>query len=329
MSAVGTYGSEFKVGGFAGYLCEILILRYNNFEETLKAASNWRNKTVIDLENYKTEKSFKDPLIAIDPTDKNRNVGAALKKEKMAEFVIASRNFLNSDEKDKIKFFYRINPENYYNKKYNENKYNKKKYNNKYNKELNLENSYKSVYEQFKDRKTKTITIKFNIPDIPVDSIHPQLKKTQESIEEKLEDNDFSVFKSDYWTDEKKIGLFIFELNVYKQSNYYIHEGPKVWDRKACDNFIKSHPENYYIIEDKLVLNKKRQFNSAKDFIKNILTKENINNIKVGKNMKCLLIDTYKLNTMKNLLKEELLNENLELMEFLDDFLNPGQLLKR
>ncbi len=329
MSAVGTYGSEFKVGGFAGYLCEILILRYNNFEETLKAASNWRNKTVIDLENYKTEKSFKDPLIAIDPTDKNRNVGAALKKEKMAEFVIASRNFLNSDEKDKIKFFYRINPENYYNKKYNENKYNKKKYNNKHNKELNLENSYKSVYEQFKDRKTKTITIKFNIPDIPVDSIHPQLKKTQESIEEKLEDNDFSVFKSDYWTDEKKIGLFIFELNVYKQSNYYIHEGPKVWDRKACDNFIKSHPENYYIIEDKLVLNKKRQFNSAKDFIKNILTKENINNIKVGKNMKCLLIDTYKLNTMKNLLKEELLNENLELMEFLDDFLNPGQLLKR
>ena len=36
MESVGTYGSEFKVGGFSGYLCEMLILQYGNFMETLK-----------------------------------------------------------------------------------------------------------------------------------------------------------------------------------------------------------------------------------------------------------------------------------------------------
>ena len=31
MEGIETYGSEFKVGGFAGYLCELLILEYGTF----------------------------------------------------------------------------------------------------------------------------------------------------------------------------------------------------------------------------------------------------------------------------------------------------------
>ena len=38
MAMTGTYGSEFKVGGFAGYLCELLIIHYGTFENTLKEA---------------------------------------------------------------------------------------------------------------------------------------------------------------------------------------------------------------------------------------------------------------------------------------------------
>lgn len=301
MKEVGTYGSEFKVGGFAGYLCEMLILRYNNFEETLKAASNWKNKTIIDLKGYGTAKLFKDPLIAIDPTDKNRNVGAALRKEKMADFVIASRNFLNTNDNKKSDYFRSI--------------------------AKNID--CKNIIKQFKDRKTKTITITFDIPDVSVDSLHPQLKKTEQSITEKLEDNDFSVFKSDYWSDEKNIAVFIFELNVYKQNNYYIHEGPKIWDKKACNDFLTVHEDDYYVLEDTIVLNKKREFRTAKKFIETVLTKENIHIIKVGKNLKDLIISSYKLTTIKKLLKESKLKENPEFLNFLDDFLNPGQLLKR
>lgn len=87
MAMTGTYGSEFKVGGFAGYLCELLILHYGTFEETLKAAINWKFGHKIDIEGYGTADKFKDPLIVIDPTDEKRNVGAALRLDRMAEFI--------------------------------------------------------------------------------------------------------------------------------------------------------------------------------------------------------------------------------------------------
>ena len=301
MQEVEVYGSEFKVGGFAGYLCEMLILKYNTFEETLKEGATWKNKTIIDLKKYGTGKLFNDSLIAIDPTDKNRNVGAALRTEKVAEFIMASRNFLLSEDEKKIEYF----------------------------KGIKRKSNCNNILKQFNDRKTKTIAISFNIPNVPADSLHPQLKKTQQSLQEKLEDNDFSVFRSDYWTDEEKIGIFLLELNVYKQNKYYIHEGPKIWDKIASDNFIAAHNENYYIIGDMLVLNKEREFKSAKKFIKSILCDENIHTIKVGKNLKELIINSYKLNSINRLLENKDLNNNEEFLNFLDDFLNPGQLLKR
>ncbi len=55
MESIHTYGAEFKVGGFSGYLCELLIINYGTFIEVLEAASEkWRPKTVIDIEKYGT-----------------------------------------------------------------------------------------------------------------------------------------------------------------------------------------------------------------------------------------------------------------------------------
>ena len=95
MKSVGTYGSHFKVGGFAGYLCELLIIYYSSFEKVLESASNeWRPGYNIDLMGYGTSSLFNEPLIVVDPVDKNRNVAAAVSLQKMSEFVAASRNFL-------------------------------------------------------------------------------------------------------------------------------------------------------------------------------------------------------------------------------------------
>ena len=106
MDMTGTYGSEFKVGGFAGYLCELLILKYGTFENTLKEASKWRYGHTVDLEGYGTAALFNDPLIVIDPTDMNRNVGAALRLDKMAEFIQSARNYLASNNKKE--YFYPV-----------------------------------------------------------------------------------------------------------------------------------------------------------------------------------------------------------------------------
>jgi tRNA nucleotidyltransferase (CCA-adding enzyme) len=96
------YGADAKTEGFSGYLCELLIIKYKTFLNLLKSATKWKLQEIIDIENfYKKEeyeavrRIFKDqPLIVIDPTDKNRNVAAALSVENFYKFKKVSEEFL-------------------------------------------------------------------------------------------------------------------------------------------------------------------------------------------------------------------------------------------
>ena len=329
MDAVGTYGSEFKTGGFAGYLCELLILNYGTFENTLRNAQNWKYNTGFDLENHGTLKDFKkDPLACIDPTDKNRNVGAALRIERFADFIVASRNFLEiaddeemdeSEKEEKIaEFFNQL----------------KKDHLDKPNKDI-----AQDIVDSFKDRETQTLVIKFNIPVMSADALHPQLLKTVKSISEKLDSEGFDVFKYDYWTDEEKFVLFTIELNIFKQGKYYVHKGPKVWPKKPCDNFKKKWGDALYPLDDFMVLTRERKFNTAKGFIGDIL-ENNIHIIKVGKSIKTVIknseimeIDEF-LNDLDihfnyDLEKKNRVDLASDYLNSLDDFLNPGQYIKR
>ena len=272
MDAVGTYGSEFKTGGFAGYLCELLILNYGTFDATIRAAQNWKRHTVIDLEDFGTAGNplFKDdPLVFIDPTDKNRNVGAALRMERYVDFIVASRNFLDIDENDSEKIIEFFKP------------LQKEHLSNKSNEEI-----AKDILESFKDRQTQTLVLKFPIPEMSADALHPQLLKTVSSICEKIDMEEFSVFKYDYWTDEERFVIFTIELNVFKQGKYYIHKGPKVWPKKACDNFKKKWQDALYPLDEFMVLTREREFKTAKEFLEKALTDDHIHIFKIGKNIK-------------------------------------------
>ncbi len=290
MAMTGTYGSEFKVGGFAGYLCELLIIHYGTFENTLKNAINWKFGHNIDLENYGTSKQFKDPLIVIDPTDENRNVGAALRLEKLAEFIQSARNYIFSDNKKD--YFYPLN------------------------RNLNKED----ILNEFKLRNSEFIAIKFNIPDIPLDTLHPQLRKTTEALERKLNGEEFNVFKADYWSDEILNCVILLEMASSTLNDVKVNVGPKIFINQACENFVgKYGRENCHIQGDFLVHTQKREFSNAKSLIEHIFTKEYIGLIKVGKNLKKNIIDTYKFIDIDEIASEE----------FLDDFINPGQYIVR
>ena len=288
---------------------------------------------MIDLEDYGTAKNklFKDdPLVFIDPTDKNRNVGAALRIERFVDFIVASRNYLDIlddndlDEEEKykkiIKFFNPLKKDIL---------------------EKSHEDIVKIILDSFKDRETQTLVIKFPIPEMSADALHPQLLKTIQSICEKIEMEEFSVFKYDYWTDEEKYVIFTIELNVFKQGKYYIHKGPKVWPKKACENFKGKWGNALYPLDEFMVLTRERDFKTAKEFINHMLKLENIHIIKVGKNIKeaicndipILEIDEF-LNDFENQFNYDTSNKTseklaLEYLNSLDDFLNPGQYIKR
>ena len=294
MTVTGTYGSEFKVGGFAGYLCELLIIHYGTFEETLKAATEWNFGHSIDLENYGTSNLFNDPLIVIDPTDKNRNVGAALRLDKMGEFIQSARNYLSSDNKKD--YFYPLK------------------------RSLNKD----EILDEFERRNGDVITIRFDIPDIPLDTLHPQLRKTTEALERKLNDEEFNVFKADYWSDETSNAVILLEMASSSLNDIKVNVGPKVFINQACENFANKYGrESIYVQGDFLVHTQKREFIHASDLIKHIFTQEHIGLIKVGKNLKKNIIDTYEFIDIDDLACDG------DYLEFLDDFLNPGQHLIR
>ena len=293
MAMTGTYGSEFKVGGFAGYLCELLIIYYDTFENTLKEAIKWKYGHSIDLENYGTSSQFNDPLIVIDPTDMNRNVGAALRLDKMAEFIQSARNYLFSDNKKD--YFYPLK------------------------RDLNRE----LILNEFEKRNGDLIVIKFNIPDIPLDTLHPQLKKTTEALERKLNDEEFNVFKADYWSDEIAKAVILIEMASSRLNDIRVNVGPKVFINQACENFVAKYGrENCYVQGDFLVHTQKREFSNADDLIRHIFTPEHIGMIKVGKNLKKTIIKTHEFIDLNQI-------ENEEFLEFLDDFINPGQHISR
>ncbi len=98
LKSINAYGAEERIGGFSGYLCELLVIFYGSFLDTIINASKWRPPVYIDPEMHLSEEYalsiFQDPLIVIDPVDPRRNVAAALTLTQFNRFRVAARAFL-------------------------------------------------------------------------------------------------------------------------------------------------------------------------------------------------------------------------------------------
>lgn len=218
MKGIGTYGAEIQVQGFSGYLCELLILKYETFTNLLRAAAQWKPELVLrlntnfeqtdnmitemDLQNKsdlskKLQIKFKDePLIFIDPVDEMRNVASALAKDKFNLFITAANKYLTGPSST---FF--------------------------------LPNEIKPLsIAQLQQQLTKVaktiIGIEFSTPDIIPDILYGQLRKCQRAVNNLLEGVGFGISFSDYYTTANDQILMLFELNNSELSKFEIHDGP-------------------------------------------------------------------------------------------------------
>ncbi len=109
MQGTGVYGAEIKIGGFSGYLCELLIMKYRSFALTIEAFARYSKRVIVDIENYYANRErdisllFPEPMVIIDPVDKGRNVASPVQPQKLFDFVGAARAFL---KKPSMAFFY-------------------------------------------------------------------------------------------------------------------------------------------------------------------------------------------------------------------------------
>ncbi len=229
------YGANEKTKGFSGYTTELLILKYGTFKKTLEKASEWERNHKIDIEKH-GKKQFKDPLIIIDPVDPERNAASALSEEKLGRFIIKSRELLKNPTK-----------ETYKDKE----------------KSKNLEIEGKNL-----------ILIEIPYPEETVAEIGwSQLKKLEKTLKTNLEKQEYEIYRSEHWTNEKTKAQILLEARNTKLPKYRKHMGPPFYNKKHSKKFLEKNqekPNNIHIQGKRLYASKKRKNTKIEKAIKEL-----------------------------------------------------------
>jgi tRNA nucleotidyltransferase (CCA-adding enzyme) len=216
MKGVGVYGAEIKIGGFSGYLCELLVLNYGSFLKVLRAVVDWKERTIIDYESHyqdlgKTKKIFEAPLVMVDPVDKGRNVAAAVRKERLDEFIASSRAFLRNPDKF---FFYPSIVETL---------------------------DSKDLVNKINVRGSAIIFVRFGAVTVVPDVLWGQLYKSQKSLRKMIQQHNFTILRDDIWSDETTLNVLIFEVENRLLPSVKRHIGPLLRKKSECEKFLRKH----------------------------------------------------------------------------------------
>jgi len=258
LRGIGCYGAEAEIEGFSGYLCEILIIKYGSFNKLIRNVKNWKAKHMITLTKQK-HPTFDTPLTFIDPVDNNRNVASAVSKEKYELFIKACKEYT---KKPLITFFF-------------PNKI--------------IQWPLEKIKEEIKKQNKLYIGIKLVKPDIIVENLYPQIRKSVRSIWDICERNDFTVYDIAFHVDKNKI-FIILKTKKEPPSKTMVHEGPPIKLENNAEEFIKKWKNNPRVTKKPYKKNGryyveiKREYTEIRGFLR-----EQIKNLSLGKH-----IDEYK-----------------------------------
>ncbi|MCS7136109.1 MAG: CCA tRNA nucleotidyltransferase [Nitrososphaerota archaeon] len=306
MLGCGVYGAEIKIGGFSGYLAELLTINYGSFSNAIKAASNWRPPVYIDIEKHYADKKealeiFGRPcILVVDPVDKKRNVAAAVTDTKLSEFILASKLFFDSPSD---KFFYI--PE-------------------RTGRRITMTDIRRML------RGRCILGLRLKVQQKPPDVLWGEIKHTLKGIYRALEHEGFKTLRCDAWSEGNEC-IMIFELQELNLPACYIHHGPPTYLDNALE-FVKKHSDTQdtvagpWVSGSRLYVLKSRDKTSVKDIIKMRLTKGDVS-VSAG------LVDAIKNAKIYKSGEEfaRLASKNVSFRQFLFEFLEarPPFLAKR
>ena len=268
MKGSGVYGSELRVGGFSGYLAELLVLCYGSFAAVIEAASLWKPGLKLDLEGRgRVEQA--DPLVVVDPVDPGRNVAAALTLNRMLQFALAARTFMARPD---IEFFFANPP---------------------------APLSDREIEALMEERGTLPLLIEFAAPDVVEDVLYPQLRKAESSVNALLERKGFSILRSDVISYSNRAALLL-EMEVWRLSRACRREGPPVWQADHISRFLAAHPKTLsgpYVKDGRLVVEEERRYAQAADLLAAELA-----SLSLGRHISASIRSGYKIYAGKELL---------------------------
>jgi tRNA nucleotidyltransferase (CCA-adding enzyme) len=248
MRGIDTYGAEIKVGGFSGYLCEVLILFYGSFLKLLEAAVDWKENEIIDLENHfkdqdaEARQIFPEPLIVVDPVDKGRNVASAARPEKLNEFIAASRQFLKAPS---LGFFYSEPFEPL---------------------------TFDEIARTMSLKGTTLVLLKTEVIKAVPDVLWGQLYRSQKALAKMVSAHGFNIIHDAVWSDEKTANIFLFELGSRSLPAVERHVGPPIRKKEDCERFLAKYAKSEVlsgpIIEgDRWIVDRLRKYTDIVELI--------------------------------------------------------------
>ena len=245
MKGIGVYGSEIKVSGFSGYVCELLVIKYGSMLKVLEAFASLKGKMRISLEEDDL-RDFDAPIVIIDPTDITRNAAAAISLENLSRMKINSRMFL-------------ANPvEHYFNTG--------------------------AIYfpEKYRDRGTVMRIFTLEKPDIIDDILFSQANRFRNILVQILEEDGFMPISSEVDLSDDIEAMV--ECKIAKLPATKVHVGPPVDAQNAMDFIRKWSGEKAtlgpYVCGDRLCADipvEKRELEEV--------VRERINGFVIGKNI--------------------------------------------
>ena len=224
MQGIDVYGAELKVGGFSGYLCELLVMKYGSFAQTIGAFAQYNRRVVIDIEGVYADRErelsllFPEPLVIVDPVDKGRNVASAVQPQKLYTFIGAARAFLKQPNES---FFYPPKPEVL---------------------------SSEALKSQLENRGSSTVFLVIGELNAVPDVLWGQLYRSKRALRTLLELNDYRVLKDGVWSNEKTLSVFMFELEQQVLPNIKKHLGPPLEREAECEKYLTKYAGDERVI---------------------------------------------------------------------------------
>lgn len=294
---VGVYGSSLKIEGFAGYLCELLVIYYGSFGKVIENAGRWKLPVVLDIngkaKTKKTIEKFGKEFVFIDPVDGNRNVAAVVSDERLNKFMESCREFTKSPSEE---FFY---PKE---------------------EKIDMGELKKAL------KKKTTKTIRFQIPDIIEDILWPQLRKSLKEIANFMKRNDMEPARAYVYSDDKSYALFLLEFdNEFPLPKTMLHHGPKAELAKACENFreywsgSKSLVKGPFEMGGLLCVELKRTFRDFESLFRHMKDKEVLEEMGFGSKLYGKFLESAKVMSEEELYR--MMKGNKELARELQKFL--------
>ncbi|MEM1579154.1 MAG: CCA tRNA nucleotidyltransferase [Archaeoglobaceae archaeon] len=277
LKANGLYGAEYKVRGFSGYLCELLIIFYGSFVECIKNAAFWNRKTVIDIKKREVREG--EGFFVVDPVDENRNVAANLSLDNLAKFVHLARLFLKNPS---MEFFV---PKS---------------------KKIDT----KKILWAMQTRETDIFAVEFEKPNIVEDNLYPQLERASKKIFEVLKREGFMPLRHSFLASNKC--YLLFECQVKELSKILRKIGPFFEDLENSEKFLEKKRDFEPFIEDgRWWAYEYRRFRRPEEMVSDFIKK---NYQALGKNVGIELSKGFKILKGEELLIPELVEK---LAEFL------------